>query len=162
MTVSLKESDRSQGHEMRPKWGWSSTGRFRARRGLAAVELAIVLPLLLLLALACTDFGRVIHGFITVGNAARCGAEYGSMHKFTPHTRESWESQVRDAVRNEIQGLSDFDPADLQIGITTTDDEAGLFRARVAVSYPFRMVVNWPGLPVMTMLRHNVEMRQIR
>ena len=162
MTVLIAEFVRRPDDRARLRRPWRSIDRGLARRGVVAVELAIVLPVLLLLALACTDFGRVVHGFITVANAARCGAEYGSMHKFTAHTRESWESQVRDSVRIEMEGLSDFEAADLQIGVTTTSDDDGLFRARVAVAYPFRMVVNWPGLPAVTMLTHIVEMRQIR
>jgi Flp pilus assembly protein TadG len=136
--------------------------RRRVSRGVAAVELAVVLPVLILLTLATTDFGRVIHGFIAVANAARCGAEYGAMHKFTPYTFESWQSQVREAVRQEMAGVSGFNAAELQIDIATVTDEDGLFRAKVAVSYPFRMIVNWPGLPGATMLNHFVEMRQIR
>jgi Flp pilus assembly protein TadG len=124
--------------------------------------MAVVLPVLLLLALACTDFGRIVHGFITVANAARCGAEYGSMHKFTPYTRSSWEAQVRQVVDDEMVGLAGFDSDELQVSITTTADEDDLFRASVHVAYPFRMVVNWPGLPETTTLRHAVQMRQIR
>jgi Flp pilus assembly protein TadG len=124
--------------------------------------MAVVLPVLLLLALACTDFGRIVHGFIAVANAARCGAEYGSMHKFTPYTQSSWEAQVRQVVNDEMVGLAGFDTDELQVNITTTTDEDELFRASVNVAYPFRMVVNWPGLPATTTLRHTVQMRQIR
>jgi Flp pilus assembly protein TadG len=136
--------------------------KFMSRRGMATVEMAIVLPVLLLLALACADFGRVVHGFVTVANAARCGAEYGSMHKFTAFTESSWQTQVRQAVRDEMEGLAGFEPAELQVKVTTTTDEDDLFRASVEVVYPFRMVVNWPALPAATTLRHTVLMRQIR
>jgi Flp pilus assembly protein TadG len=131
-------------------------------RGVATVEMAVVLPLLLLLALACADFGRVVHGFIVVANAARCGAEYGSMHKFTPFTRSSWESQVRQAVRDEMAGLSGFTADELQVEVATATDDDDLFQVSVRIAYPFRMVVNWPGLPQTTILRHAVLRRQIR
>ena len=43
-------------------------------RGQALVELALVLPILLLVLMAIVDFGRVFHGHLAVTNAAREGA----------------------------------------------------------------------------------------
>src|SRR6188768_3871857 len=80
------------------------------RRGAAALELALILPLVLLLACASADFGRVIHAHLAVSNAARCGAEYGSMHGYTDYTRASWEEKVRRAIEEELEGLTLFDP----------------------------------------------------
>jgi Flp pilus assembly protein TadG len=48
--------------------------RCRGRRGQALVELALVMPLLLLLMVAALDFGRVFYSLITISNAAREGA----------------------------------------------------------------------------------------
>lgn len=42
------------------------------------VELAIALPVLVLLLLAAADFGRLFYVWIGVNNAARAGAQYGS------------------------------------------------------------------------------------
>jgi Flp pilus assembly protein TadG len=50
----------------------------RSTRGGAAVELAIVLPILTLLVIGVADYGRVFFTSITVANAARAGAEYGA------------------------------------------------------------------------------------
>jgi Flp pilus assembly protein TadG len=47
-------------------------------RGQALVELAIVLPVLLLLALGIIEIGRYAYIGILVGNAARAGAIYGA------------------------------------------------------------------------------------
>lgn len=51
--------------------------------GGAAVELAIVLPVLLLLAIGVADIGRVFFTGITVVNAARAGAQYGAQSTAT-------------------------------------------------------------------------------
>jgi Flp pilus assembly protein TadG len=52
-----------------------SAGRSpRRRRGAAAAELAMILPLMLILVLGCVDFGRFAYSYIAVTNAARAGA----------------------------------------------------------------------------------------
>ena len=53
------------------------------RRGGAALELAVVFPILLLLIIGVADYGRVFFTSITVANAARAGAEYGAQSPAT-------------------------------------------------------------------------------
>lgn len=55
----------------------------RHRRGQAAVELAVAIPVLVLLLLAGMDYGRVFYMSIGVNNAARAGAQYGSQTVIT-------------------------------------------------------------------------------
>jgi Flp pilus assembly protein TadG len=42
------------------------------------VELAVILPVLVLLAIGVADYGRVYFTSVAVSNAARAGAEYGT------------------------------------------------------------------------------------
>ena len=49
-------------------------------RGQALVELALVLMLLVLIAFGVLDLGRAFHAAITISNAARVGARYGTFH----------------------------------------------------------------------------------
>ena len=49
-------------------------------RGAAAVEFALVLPLLLLLVLGIFEFGRVFNIQISLSNAAREGARHMAVH----------------------------------------------------------------------------------
>ena len=136
---------------------------FRERtRGAAAVEFAIVLPLLLTLTFAAVDFGRVIHAYLIVSNAARCGAEYGSLHGFTSYSQASWQAQVLAAATAEMQNLPGYSAANCQTACTTTTDSDGLFQVTVTASYPFTTVVSWPGVPSAVQLSHQVVMRQIR
>ena len=57
---------------------WSN-GRRTGQKGQALVELALVLPILLLILMAIIDFGRVFHGFLAVTNGAREGARQASL-----------------------------------------------------------------------------------
>lgn len=131
-------------------------------RGLAAVETALVLPVVLLITFAAVDFGRVIHAYLAVSNAARCGAMYGSMHEFTSNNLTSWKSQIRSTMDDEMSGLQAYSAANLQAAISTTTDSSGLFVVTVRASYPFATIVNWPGVPSQITLSHAVTMREIR
>jgi Flp pilus assembly protein TadG len=132
------------------------------RRGTAATEFALCIPLVILLALACADFGRIAHFHQVVCNAARTGAETGATHKFTPLTKSAWEAGVRQAVMAEMQNIPNFDAGELNFQQSTVLDSDNLARIEVTVSYPFRTVVAWPGLPSEVILRKNVEYRQFR
>jgi Flp pilus assembly protein TadG len=57
----------------------SHAGSSKARQsGQALIEMAFVIPLLLLLALGVIEVGRYAYIAILVGNAARAGADYGA------------------------------------------------------------------------------------
>ena len=131
------------------------------RAGAATVEMAIVTPVMILLALGCTDFGRVFHEQSVISNGARCGAEYGATHGFTSHTRSAWEQMVRVAVEEELQNLFGYDADEATVEVSTEPDEDGLFRVAVGVEYPFATTIAWPGLPSQLRLKHRVEMRRI-
>jgi Flp pilus assembly protein TadG len=53
-------------------------GRVGDSRGAALVELAVALPLLIVVLLGTIDFGRVFRSAMIVTNAARAGALYGA------------------------------------------------------------------------------------
>jgi len=57
--------------------GWFSRLR-RSERGGAMIELAVVMPVLILMCVGVMDYGRVFFTSIAVSNAARAGAEYGA------------------------------------------------------------------------------------
>jgi Flp pilus assembly protein TadG len=50
-----------------------------SRRGIATVEFALITPLLLLLVAAVVDYTLLMRAAIAVGDAARAGAEFGSI-----------------------------------------------------------------------------------
>ena len=54
------------------------TCRESSERGQAMLEVALLLPVLLLLALGVIELGRYMYISILVGNAARAGAAYGA------------------------------------------------------------------------------------
>lgn len=49
------------------------------RKGQAAVEMALVLPLLLLILLGILEFGRILSGWMVISNASREGARAAAL-----------------------------------------------------------------------------------
>lgn len=54
--------------------------RSRAENGVAAVEMAIILPLLMVILFGIINFGTVFYNYIVLTNAAREGARWGSIN----------------------------------------------------------------------------------
>jgi len=131
-----------------------------SRGGTAAVELALVLPVLVVLALGCVDLGRAAALDIAVSNAARVAAGYGATHRFTNATLASWQTQVQQEAATEMQSVRGFDNTQLSVSIQTAADPSGVWRVTVTATYPFQTITAWPGLPHDVTLRQSVTMRQ--
>jgi Flp pilus assembly protein TadG len=143
----------------------SMRAQVRARtcpHGVAATELALTLPIVLLFAFASADFGRIAHFDQVVSNAARTGAESAAIHKFTEFTRPDWEADVRQAVVDEMSNIPGYEDSKLVYELSATTDADGLARIVVDVGYPFRTVVAWPGLPTQVNLHQRFETREFR
>ena len=77
--------------------------RHRRSRGQALVELALVVPIMLLLVLAALDLGRIFYSRITVNNAAREGAFVGAYYpaSFSTSACNATTNKIMCAVTNE-------------------------------------------------------------
>lgn len=59
-------------------WRWSTE-----ESGQALVELALVLPVFVLILIGAAEFGRLAYAAIEVANAARAGIQYGAQNRST-------------------------------------------------------------------------------
>lgn len=137
------------------------------RRGASATELALILPVLMLIVLGCVDFGRFAYDLIAVTNAARAGASYGIMNNYSSSTLASWKASVMAAARAEMAGQDGYSADKITVTVPDpTADASGLRRVDVTVSYQFKTLVNWnwPGLaiPQDSTLTRSAELRLIR
>ena len=64
--------------KLMPCLNQTSRSRPRACRGQSLVEFAILLPILMVLFVGVLDLGRMFHAYLTIQNASREGARYGS------------------------------------------------------------------------------------
>ena len=86
----------------------------RNRRGQALVELAVALPVLLLVLMGIIDFGRVFHSHLTVTTAARAGARVAIVG--------AADAEIQEAVR---QAAATLDAAALNVEISPGSAERG-------------------------------------
>jgi Flp pilus assembly protein TadG len=134
----------------------------KLRRGAAAVEFAIVLPVLTAVLLGATDFARFSYATVAVTNAARSGAQYGIMNPVDSSNQDVWKSAVKQAAIDEMATSSAFDTSKLTVEITTTNEAGGLRRVSVQATYPYTTTVNWSYFPHTVSLSQTVVMRGIR
>src|SRR5258708_5049151 len=137
------------------------------RRGGAAAELAIILPVLMTLVLGAVDFSRFAYYYIAVTNAARAGSAYACMNNFTSSSSTTWQSNISSAAQDEMRNqVGAGNISNLTVTTTTTTDANGLKRAQVTASYPFTTIINWQwtglGIPHTMTLARKVELRLIR
>jgi Flp pilus assembly protein TadG len=139
-----------------------SRRRIPSRRGTAAVEFALAIPVLMLLAIGCCDMGRALAIYLAVSNAARVGADYGATHAYTTYTYSSWQGVVTQRAQQEMQGSSGIDPTQLAVTVSAVPEAGNLFLVTVTVSYPFSLITAWPGLPAQFNVSHSVTMQRYR
>lgn len=120
------------------------------RRGAAAVELAILLPILCFIAFLAIDYGRVVPAAMTVADCARHGALYAAdptLASSTPY------ATVEEAALASAEELS---PSPT-VATAEGTDANGADYVEVTVSYTFR-TLGYPGIPDSIPLSRTVRM----
>lgn len=88
------------------------------QKGVASIEFAIVLPLLLLMIFGTIEFGLLFYNKQVITNASREGARAGITHQSSASVRQI----VRDYCQDKLIGLSTHpDVADSDITVTPPD-----------------------------------------
>lgn len=108
--------------------------RFRkTEKGQAMVEMALVLPILILIVFGITEFGRIFSAKLIVTNASREGARYASVNGNTVT-----DTQITDVVKNYIPSL---DPAKVDPRVSPSQSLRTRGNAvTVTVYYPVQIV----------------------
>jgi len=81
--------------------------------GQSLAELALTLPILLIILLGVVDFGRVFYDYVTITNASREGARYGSMYPLST-------DEIKSRVQQEAAGTLTISDDDITV---TSDSE---------------------------------------
>lgn len=103
--------------------------RRQGDRGAAAVEFALVLPVLLLVIFGIIDFGRMLYAKITLAEAAREGARAAAL---------VGQSAGQSQVAKSVTGLdTSAGPVTATVVACTSDPDAD---ATVTVTYTFKLV----------------------
>ena len=115
-------------------------------RAQALTELAIMLPLLLLLVLAAVDYGRVFFYFQEVESAATAGAQVGSLNSANATNL----TLITSNAMLQVQDVTNILPT-----VSTSLVGSNL---SVTVSATFRPFIVWPVLPTNVSLQRTVSM----
>lgn len=101
------------------RWRWAMNrpvGRHQQEGGVALVEFAMVLPLLLVLVFGIVDFGRAFQTWITLTNAAREGARLGTVSQDVQAVRRRCESTAAlNGVSCSVSGLPGITGQDVTV-----------------------------------------------
>ncbi len=120
-------------------------GRFR--KAAAAVEFAVLAPFLVFIFLVTVDFARLFFQYLTITNCARNGAIWAS------------DSVARcQSPYATVQAAALADATNLNPTPTVTSTTAGSY-VGVTVTYPFRTVATFAGVPKPLNLSRTVWMQ---
>lgn len=123
----------------------------RSRRGAAVVELAVILPVLVLLFVVAVDYARIMHYAVTVANCARNGALYG---RDPAAASESPFTSIQEAA---LADAANIRPAPTVSSKTGADDKGQPY-VDVTVTYVFHTLTNYPFIPSTVTLSRTVRM----
>ncbi|MFC1997437.1 TadE/TadG family type IV pilus assembly protein [Chloroflexota bacterium] len=107
--------------------------------GQSLVELALTLPMLLLLVIGVFDLGRGIYYYSAIHNAAREGARYGSVNRCD-------KEGIKVRAREMAIGLDiEIEDEDISLHHVPETDPPQLDFIKVTVRYPFEIVTPLVG-----------------
>ena len=109
------------------------------RKGVAAVELAALLPLLAFLFVIAVDWSRLFYYSITVENCARNGAFYAS------DPFDTTRSPYANITAAALADASNLTPPPTVSSVSGSDSNGAYVDC--TVSYTFQTVTNFPGVP---------------
>lgn len=145
------------------------------RRGQALVEMAIILPLLVLLLVMALDAGRLFFGWVALQNASRIGADYAASHAAAWDGKvdsfdQEWLARYELLVRQDLQALGCQgnpvpDPNfDLDSDGTEDFDDGDLTRVELACSFGLLtpLAESFLGAPVTLHGRSDFAINRIR
>lgn len=89
-------------------------------RGAAAIEFALILPILVVLVFGVIEFGRVFNAQISITNAAREGARYMAIHNSAADARTAAANAAPSLTPALSVGSVDVSPAPCVLGSPVT------------------------------------------
>ncbi len=150
----------------------------RSNAGQAMLELALLLPMLLLLTMGVIEMGRYMYIYILVGNAARAGAAYGAQSLGQSVDTADIQTAAQNDFQNNGQtglavasttscGCDSGGTVTGAICSTVTNPSAGtcsgsghwVVMVSVTASGTFNSLFNYPGIPASIDVSNTATMR---
>jgi hypothetical protein len=128
--------------------------------GQSLVELALLLPIMIMMLAVAGDFGRALTAHIAIGSAAREGAAYGMQSANNAADQDG----MRAAVLAETPSVWNVEPT---VSFPSCSDPmprpyGGTYQCvAVTVHYEFRPILTIGPIPSMIPMERTVEMRVV-
>ena len=141
--------------------------KLKSQSGVAAIEMAVATPLIILMLMGTIDFGRVYYTAVTVSNAARAGVSYGALDPSHADNLEKMEEVAESEARNispdkvvaeNFCECKDGSTADCEDDDSCKDGSMRVF-VKVTVQKTFKTIVGYPGIPETVTLTRDAIMR---
>lgn len=124
------------------------------RRGAVAVELALLLPLLMFLAVIGVDYARIFSRAIVIESASRNACYWAAQHP---------DKAVDDAGIRAVamRDLTEFTSGGVTPTVTILryTGADGFAHVKVTITVTFTTVTDYPGVPRQTELSRSTDMR---
>lgn len=120
-----------------------------ARKGAAAAEFALLLPILCFFFVIAIDYGRVFYYTVVVTNCARSGAFYASQNPTTANDTTG----ISTAAKRDAPNL---DSTNINVSSSTNSTTNPTY-VDVTVTYPFTTITNFPGVTHTTTISRTVR-----
>ncbi len=144
----------------------------RGRRGIAQVELALLMPFFALLVVAIVDYGSMINRKMTLANALRAGTQYALIRKPRADGNGNYDTTniVAAVVNTAPEGVSTSDitsrvfcacPDGVEV-ICSVGCDAGGTRGsylELKIQDTYFTMIPYPGIPDMMQLNEEVVVR---
>jgi hypothetical protein len=144
-------------------WGTAQARDGRPSRGQSVVELALMLPIMVIVIAGIVDLGRIYYAYITVVNVAREGARFAAAHPPKPSCAQGLDpsalTAIEERARHEAQAAG-ITQAQLSILVQcdSGDHEQPI---RVTVWYNFRPILTQMLLVGQPIRLHSETVMQI-
>lgn len=138
------------------------------RSGAVLVEMAFVIPIIMLSLVIAMDLSRFLIVTMSLNNALNQGLVAGSNTALNVYSTSAWMNAIDDAVIDAMSQYPWFDSNDLQIiiPIPSTDnglvDASGFRSIEVTLGYQSAFLLPWPGLTNDYQLHLTMQTDQIR
>jgi len=141
--------------------GTSGSPTPRSSRGVAAVEMAILLPVLTFLLVVTVDFARLFYHLTVINNCARNGALYArdpQNQVQSPYYNKNQTTGIQNAALADSKrsdGTSLLNPALTASDVTSTSgtDVNGNAYVEVTVAHDFHMIISYLGFSTVRLSR---------
>jgi Flp pilus assembly protein TadG len=133
------------------------------KKGQSLVELALVLPILLLIVFGVLDLGRIFFATINLTNAAREGVRYLTLHSNDVSNVSGAFAGSKAAALGEAS-YGGIPSSDVQVTVSCTNEDDdpktcdSVTPATVTVTYDFDLVMGWILPSPITLSRSAVMM----